>query len=190
MSRKPKTFVSVEEYLTLERAAEYKNEYLGGEVVAMTGASRSHNLINVNILYEFRGQLEKAPCEVYPSRMRVRIPVANLYTYPDVVVVCGEPQFEDEFVDTLLNPTLIVEVLSKSTASYDWTLKSGYYRTLESLKEYLLISQNEYKVEQYVRQPEGRWLLTDINSLDGRVELASVPCVLALREIYHKVNPA
>ena len=190
MSRKPNTFVRTEEYLAFERAAEYKNEYFDGEIVAMTGASRRHNLINVNVLSEFRGQLKKAPCEVYPSEMRVRIPAANLYTYPDVTVVCGEPEFEDDYVDTLLNPTLVVEVLSKSTASYDRTLKSSYYRTLESLKEYLLISQDEYKVEQYVRQQGGRWLLTDIVSLEGRVELASVPCALELREVYHKVNPA
>jgi len=154
MSRKPKTFVTTEEYLAFERAAEYKNEYFDGEIVVMTGASRRHNLINVNVLSEFWGQLKKAPCEVYPSKMRVRIPAANLYTYPD----------------------------------YGRTLKSSYYRTLESLKEYLLISQDEYKVEQCVRQPDGRWLLTDIVSLEGRVELASVPCALELREIHHKVN--
>src|SRR5918997_1049049 len=123
MSRKPKTFVTTEEYLAFERAAEYKNEYFDGEIVAMTGASRRHNLINVNVLSELHGQLRRAPCEVYPSEMRVRIPAANLYTYPDVTVVCGEPKFEDDYVDTLLNPTLIVEVLSKSTAMYDRTQK-------------------------------------------------------------------
>lgn len=188
MSSQTKTHVTPEEYLALERAAEYKNEYLDGEIVAMTGASREHNLIQVNIVAELRNQLKGHPCEVYPSEMRVRIPSTNSYTYPDAAVVCGEPQFEDESVDTLLNPTLIVEVLSKSTASYDRTEKFGHYRTIDALREYLLVSQDKCKVEQYVRQADGRWLLSDVISRESSVELASVPCVLKLAEVYHKVS--
>src|SRR5947209_20458068 len=116
MSRQAKTFVTPEEYLSLERQAEHKSEYYDGEIFAMTGASRKHNLITTNILGSLWQQLKGKPCEVYPSDMRVRVPSANLYTYPDIVVVCGEPQFEDEQVDTLLNPTLLIEVLSRSTA--------------------------------------------------------------------------
>jgi Uma2 family endonuclease len=118
----------------------------------------------------------------------VRIPAANLYTYPDVVIVCEEPVFEDGHLDTLLNPTLLVEVLSKSTASYDRTVEFGYYRTLPSLAEYLLISQDECHVAQHVRQADGRWLLTDIRGREGRVELASVACTLALSEVYERVS--
>ena len=183
-----KRYVTPEEYLTFERAAEYKNEYFDGEIYAMTGASRKHNLIAGNIGGSLWQQLRGKPCEVYPSDMRVRIPSANLYTYPDVVIVCGEPQFEDAHVDTLLNPTLLVEVLSKSTASYDRSVKSGYYRTLPSLAEYLLVSQHEYHVAQHTKRKDGRWLLADIRGPEGRVELPSVGCVLSLADVYEKVE--
>ena len=189
MSRQTqKTYVTPEEYLALERAAEYKNEYFDGEIFAMTGASRRHNLIAGNIGGSLWQQLRGKPCEVYPSDMRVRIPSANIYTYPDVVVVCGEPQFEDDYVDTLLNPTLLVEILSKSTASYDLRVKSGYYRTLPSLTEYLFIAQNEYHVAQHIKQADGRWLLADIRGADGRAELSSGGCVLALSDVYERVE--
>jgi Uma2 family endonuclease len=105
-----------------------------------------------------------------------------------VTVVCGEPTFEDEYVDTLLNPILLIEVLSKSTANYDRTVKFGYYRTLESLAEYLLIAQDEHRVEQYTRQPDGRWLLTDIRGLEGVVELTSVGCALRVAEVYERID--
>jgi Uma2 family endonuclease len=188
MSSQPKTFLTPEEYLAVERKAEYRSEYFNGEMFAMTGASRKHNLIALNVAGECRQQLKGQPCEAYVNNMRVRIPATGLYTYPDIVVVCGEPEFEDDFVDTLINPTLLVEVLSESTESYDRGKKSGCYRTIQSLAEYLLVAQDEYKVEQYVKQPDGRWLLTDIRSLEGVIELASVPCVLALKEVYDKVT--
>lgn len=190
MASQPKTFLTSEEYLTLERKAEYKSEYVNGEVYAMVGASRRHNLITGNIFGELREQLKKRRCEVYTSDMRVRVPATNLYTYPDVIVVCGEPKFEDEHVDTLLNPTVIVEVLSPSTASYDRTKKFGYYRTIKSLAEYLLVAQDEYKVEQYTRQADNRWLLSDISSLEGMVNLDSLQCALLLADIYDKVESA
>ena len=189
MSRQTKkSYATPEEYLAFERAAEYKNEYFDGEIIAMTGASRKHILITGNIAAELRAQLRGRPCETYPSEMRVRIPSANLYTYPDVVVACGTPEFEDAEVDTLLNPVLIVEVLSKSTSSYDRGAKFDYYRTLPSLEEYLLVEQNEYHVVQYVRQHDGRWLLADIRGADGRVELPSVECVLTLSDVYERVE--
>ena len=188
MSSQPKTLLTPEEYLAIEPKAEYRSEYLNGEMFATTGASRKHNLITTNILGSLWQQLKGKPCEVYPSDMRVRVPSANLYTYPDVVVVCGEPQFEDEHVDTLLNPTLLIEVLSRSTAAYDRSVKSGYYRTIESLAEYLLVAQNEYHIAQHLKQPDGRWLLADIRGLESRVELLSVGCALALSEAYDRVS--
>ena len=188
MSRQAKTYVTPAEYLAYERSAEYKNEYFDGEVFAMNGASRRHNLISINVGAELRAQLRGGDCETYVSDMRVRIPTANTYTYPDVAVACGEPRFEDAEVDTLLNPVLLVEVLSKSTASYDRRVKFDHYRTLESLAEYLLISQDEYHVTQHVKQADGRWLLTDIRGREGRVELASVACTLALSEVYERVS--
>jgi Uma2 family endonuclease len=189
MSHQPKTtYLTPEEYLSIERKAEYKSDYFDGEIFAMTGASREHNLITGNINGELRRQLKGKPCEVYSNDMRVRVPAARLYTYPDVVVVCGEPIFEDDYVDTLLNPTLIVEVLSRSTESYDRGRKSVYYRTIDSLAEYLLVEQDEYRVEQYLKQTDGRWLLSEETSLESSIELASVECKLALSEVYDRVD--
>ncbi len=188
MSSQATTYLTPEEYLALERQDEYKNEYFNGEMIPMTGASRKHNLIVTNLLRELSQQLKDQSCEVYPSDMRVRVHATGLYVYPDIVVVCGEPQLEDAFFDTLLNPTLLIEVLSESTESHDRGKKFSDYRTVESLAEYLLIAQNECNVEQYVKQADGRWLLSDLRSLTDKVELASVPCALALSEVYHKVD--
>jgi Uma2 family endonuclease len=182
------TQISPEEYLELERRSESRNEYLKGEVFAMTGASLRHNLITVNIAAELKQQLKQTDCKVLVSDMRVSAPGATLYTYPDVVAVCGEPQLEDKQLDTLLNPCLLIEVLSKSTAAYDQDIKFGYYRTIESLTEYLLVAQDEYHVTQHIKQPDGRWLLMDIRGLESRIELASVPCALALSEVYDRVS--
>ncbi|HYX71214.1 MAG TPA: Uma2 family endonuclease [Nitrososphaera sp.] len=187
MSRQPKTLLTSEEYLAIERKAEYKNEYLNGEMFAMVGASRKHNLIAGSVFGELREQLKGKSCEAYTNDMRVKVSSSGLYTYPDVVVVCGEPQFEDSYIDTLLNPTLLVEVLSESTESYDRGKKSGFYRTIDSLGEYLLVAQDEYRVEQYVKQGDGRWLLIDIRSLDGIIELHSIECRLVLKDVYDRV---
>jgi Uma2 family endonuclease len=192
MSSQSKTYLTPEEYLAIERRNEYKSEYVDGEMVAMTGASRRHNLINVNIVGEvsrqLRGrQLRGQQCEAYASDMRVRVPSTRSYVYPDVVVVCGEPQLEDDYLDTLLHPTVLVEVLSESTERYDRGRKFGFYRTIESLAEYVLVAQDECRVEQYAKQPDGRWLLTDHRSPEDVVELASIQCTLRLSEIYEKV---
>jgi Uma2 family endonuclease len=188
MSRQAKTYITPEEYLAFERQAEYKNEYFDGEIFAMVGASRKHNLITINIARELSQQLKKKPCEVYSSDMRIRIPNANIYTYADLTVACGEPKFEDAQVDTLLNPNVIVEVLSKSTASYDRSQKFAFYRTIESLTDYLLVSQDTFHVEHYTRQPDNRWMLADFRSPEDVLQLDSVQCSLALGEIYDKVS--
>lgn len=187
MSQQIKPYISPEEYLRLERQAEYKSEYVNGEIFAMTGASRKHNLVAGNIFRELSQQLRSRQCEAYMSEMRVKVTATGLYTYPDVVVVCGEPKFEDKYVDTLLNPTLLVEVLSPSTERYDRIAKSSYYRTLDSLAEHLLVAQDEVRLEQYVKQPNGPWLLFESSSLDNIVELPSISCSLALRDVYDKV---
>jgi Uma2 family endonuclease len=188
MSSQPKTYLTPEEYLAIERRAEYKSEYLAGEMFAMVGASRKHNLITVNICVALAQQLKDRPCEVYASDMRLGVPTTDLYAYPDVVVACNEPKFDDYHFDTLLNPILIVEVLSPSTASYDRTKKFGYYRKIESLAEYLLVAQDEYKIEQYIKQPDGRWMLSDISSLEDTIELASTQSTLKLADVYAKVE--
>lgn len=187
MSTQPKAYLTPEEYLAFERGAEYKNEYVDGEVFAMTGASREHNLITINLGREVTQQLRGRPCEAYASEMRVRIPGRG-YMYPDLVIVCDEPRFEDGHLDTLLNPTVIVEVLSESTERYDRGKKFSLYRTIESLAEYVLVAQDEYRVEQYVKQPDARWLLSDHRSPGDVVELASVRCAFALRDVYEKVT--
>ncbi len=142
---------SVEEYLNLEREASYKSEYLDDEIFAMAGASRRRNLISINTGGSLNAQLAERDCEVYVSDMRVRIEATNLLTYPNVVVVCVEPRFHDEEADTLLNPVLIIEVLSKSTSRFDRGEKFEHYRTINSFVEYLLIAQDRFYVEQYVR---------------------------------------
>lgn len=188
MSQQIKSYVSPEEYLRLERQSEYKSEYVNGEVFAMTGASHKHNLVAGNIFGELRQQLKGRQCEAYVGDIRVKVTATGLYTYPDVVVVCGEPKFEDEYVDTLLNPTLLVEVLSQSTERYDRIAKSSYYRTLDSLAEHLLVAQDEVRLEQYVKQANGQWLLFECSSIDAAIELESIGCTLALRDVYDKVS--
>ncbi len=188
MSTRPKPSVSPAEYLAIERAAQYKSEYYRGEVFAMTGASREHNLIVGNLVGELRQALRGGPCEVYPSNMRVKIDATGLYTYSDVVVACNELEFEDKQVDTLLNPTLLVEVLSESTERYDRGKKSGHYRQLASLNEYLLVSQDEPHVEHYVRQNDGHWLLIEASGLKASIELPAIDACLQLSEIYARVT--
>src|SRR4051812_42258251 len=172
-----------EEYLAQERQAEYKSEYIDAQIVAMSGASRTHNLINLNIASLLKSQLRGRPCEVYASDMRVMVSAQGMYTYPDTVVVCGGPQVEDAHGDTLLNPTVIVEVLSPTTELYDRAANFGYYRELPSLREYLLVAQDKMLVEHYVRQEAG-WLLTPTSDPAAAVVLPSIGCTLPLAEVY------
>lgn len=190
MSIEPARRVSVEEYLDLERRSETKSEYLDGEIFAMSGASRRHNLITVNATASLHAQLKGRSCETYGGDMRVRIPATGLYTYPDVSVVCGTPRFDDEAdeeMDTLLNPTLIVEVLSPSTEGYDRGKKFSHYRTVESLREYVLVSQDEPRVEVFSRQTEGHWVLSEAGGIEETIALPSIGCGLRLAEVYDRV---
>ncbi len=176
-----------EEYLARERKALDKSEYRDGRIYAMPGASRKHNLITGNTLAELHVQLRNRVCEVYPSDMRVKVSSTGTYTYPDVVVVCEEPQFEDSYFDTLLNPTVLIEVLSPSTAAYDRGEKFASYQKLDSLCEYVLISQDRVRVEYYLRQQQ-TWDLTEFHSLSDVFQLVSIACELSLQAIYAKVQ--
>jgi len=178
---------SPEEYLALERQAAHKSEYVNGFIFAMAGASREHNLIAGNVFGELRNQFKGRPCEPYMSDMRVKVSATGLYTYPDVVAVCGERRFEDAEVDTLLNPTVLVEVLSASTEAYDRGDKFSHYLRLESLQEYVMIAQDKVRVEHYLRQ-EDDWRFTVIDDRDGTLSLPSIGCELSLREIYDRVE--
>jgi Uma2 family endonuclease len=188
MSSQTKQHYTSEEYLALERQAQYKSEYYAGEIFAMAGASRWHNLIVANVVGELRSQLKGRPCTTYPSDMRVKISATGLYVYPDVTVVCGEAQFDDTQQDTLLNPTLIVEVLSDSTEAYDRGGKFAHYRKLDSLMAYVLITQTKPHVEHYLRQPDNRWLLSEADSIHDTIHLPAIDCHLALAEVYDKVD--
>ena len=176
-----------EEYLALERKSTIKSEYLSGQMYAMSGASRAHNLICLNIGGELRSLLKKRACVVYTYDMRLTVSAAGLYTYPDVLVVCEEPRFEDDNFDILLNPTALFEVLSPSTEVYDRGAKFGYYRQFDSMQEYTLVSQDFMRVEHYLRHNE-QWILTDLGNPDDVVHLTSIDCELPLREIYERVE--
>lgn len=177
--------VSPAEYLELERKAEFKSEYLDGTIVPMPGATREHNLIETNIVRELSLQLKGRDCEVYGGNMKVRVPIS--YRYPDATVVCGTPMFEDTETDVLLNPTVIFEVLSKSTETYDRGDKFAEYRKRESLQAYVLVSQLMPHIEIYKRQGND-WLFSEVNGLDKILRLESIGCTLNLAEVYEKVD--
>jgi Uma2 family endonuclease len=190
MATQPKTYLTPEQYLEIERKAEFKSEYYQGEMFAMSGAREGHNLIVWNLAAELHRQLRAKPCRAYINDMRVRVNATGLYTYPDVAAVCGEPQFLDENRDTLLNPSLIVEVLSPSTEAYDRGRKFEHYRSVESVSEYLLVSSERVSAELYTRQPDGRWLLTAAAHMEDSLDLQSVGAHLSLADLYEKVDLA
>ena len=175
------------EYLEFERASESKHEFLGGDVFDITSASRTHNLISGNVFASLHRQLRGKPCEIYYADMRVKVSATGLYTYPDISIVCGEAQFGDEHLDTLLNPTLLVEVLSPFTESYDRGRKFQHYRELPSLQEYVLIAQDNPRIERYLREADGKWQLADAAGLHATLELTSIGCKLSLADVYEQV---
>ena len=185
--RQPKTGYTPEEYLTIEREAEFKSEYFDGEMFAMTGASRKHNLISLNVAANLHNRLKNSSCEVYTNDMRVKVSLTGLYTYPDIVIVCDTPEFEDSELDTLINPLVIIEVLSPSTENYDRGRKFQNYRTIPSLAEYIMISQNRYYIEHFTRQSDNTWLFRETGDKAGVIQIASVECELTIEEMYAKV---
>jgi len=187
MTAEPQRRLSADDYLALERASETRSEYLDGEVFAMAGASREHNLIATNVVGTLHPQLKARGCEKYASDMRVRIAATGLYTYPDVVVVGGQPRFEDEERDTLLNPTLIVEVLSPSTEDYDRGRRFAHYRSIPSLQVYLLVRQDRAHVELFTRQRDDRWVLWETDDLGATVDLSAIGATIALADVYDRV---
>ena len=195
------TRLTPEEYIAFERKAPLdpeiiRHEYVNGELIAMSGASRAHNLIAGNIFGELRTLLRDSSCETYMSDMRVSTSPRASYFYPDVVVVCEEPRFEDDVFDTLLNPIILVEVLSPSTEIYDRGEKFAHYRQLASLQEYVLVAQDKILVEHYRRQEKQEtasitrkdWIFTDFQELEAILPLPSIQCELSLQEIYERVT--
>jgi Uma2 family endonuclease len=188
MSSQPKTYLTPSEYLELERRAEFKSEYYNGEMFAIAGASLPHGRIVANIGQDLGNQLEGGPCEVYTTDIRLRVSPSGMFTYPDVMVVCGAAQVADDQKDTLLNPTLIIEVLSESTRGYDRGRKFQHYRTLPSLAEYLTVEQDAPHIERHTRQPEGGWLLEEFDGLSQTVRLPSIGCILELDRVYRGID--
>lgn len=176
------------EYLILERQGGRKHEYVAGELFAMVGASFRHNLIQTNIVASLYGQLRDRACTVLPSDMRVKIEQLGIYTYPDVTVVCDEPRLEDNELDTLLNPAVIVEILSPSTERYDRGRKFQRYRLIPAFREYVLVAQESYTIDHAIRQPDDTWNLSTTDRLDSAITLPAIGCTLALADVYRKIT--
>src|ERR1700682_1958375 len=181
------TKLTEEQYLALERAAEFKSEYFDGEMFAMSGASMQHGRLQRNLISELSNELRDSECEAFGSDLRVRVS-GRLYTYPDISVVCGKPLLADDQQDVLLNPVVIVEVLSPSTEKYDRGLKLQHYRTIATLQEYILVDQAEVRIEQYTRQENNLWTLRDYLSLDEQLTVSSIGVSLSMRRIYDRVE--
>ena len=189
--RTSQAYYTPEEYITLERKAIpdaeiVRSEYINGKIIGRSSSNLSHNLITGNIAAGLHIRLRDRGCFAFANEMRVSIPSANSYFYPDIGIVCEEPRFEDDVFDTLLNPIVIVEVLSPSTEAYDRGDKFAHYRQLQSLQEYILVSQDKVRVDHYVRHA-AQWILTDFQELDQHLPLTSIQCELPLQEIYESV---
>ncbi len=189
MPAQPVYLLSEAEYLQSERQAEFKSEYLNGAVYAMAGASREHNQITTNWVVSLGAQLLEKPCGVYSSDMKVRTRTdkTSKFSYPDVVVTCGDEQFEDENGDVLLNPLVIIEILSTSTEAYDRGLKFFHYQLIPSLREYLLVAQDYCRVEKYLRQADNQWVYSEFHDRQDVVEISTLECSVTVAEIYRRV---
>ena len=189
MSTHANPFITPEQYLEIERAAEFKSEYYDGEMFAMSGAREPHNIIVTNTAASLHGQFRKRPCRVYHNDMRVQLGTSRRYTYPDVIAVCGERQFLDRTRDTLLNPVLIVEVLSASTENFDRGKKFFYYRSIPSFVYYLLLASDRICAELHTREPDGGWHMSPpIDNPQAVIELPALDCRLALTDLYEDVE--
>jgi Uma2 family endonuclease len=188
MSTLTVTHVTPEEYLAAERLSETRSEYLDGGVFPMTGGTVNHNRITINLILELGTQLQSANCDVHATDLKVRLPDSRKFFYPDVLVVCGELQYHDERRDVILNPDLVIEVLSPSTEAFDRGAKFRAYRTIESLKEYVLVAQDSPSVERYLKDGDGSWKLTEAVGLKSSLALPSIGCTLNLSAVYKKVE--
>lgn len=188
MSVLPKRRLTPDEYLARERLADVRSEYFRGEVFVMAGGTRHHNRVKENLAGELFARLKGSPCQSFSSDQRVKVSATGLFTYPDVVIVCGKPEYAPEDANTLINPVAVIEVLSDSTESYDRGAKFRNYQQVMSLREYVLVSQNEPIVERYVRQPDNDWLLTTTTGLEGTFAFASLPIQLPMADIFRDVD--
>lgn len=188
MSAVVKGKMTEEEYLAKERVNEFKSEFFNGEMFAMAGASWNHNRIKSNLEGELYAKLKGGKCQAVSSDQRIKIESTGLYTYPDIAIVCGEPQFSKLDKDALVNPQVVIEVLSPTTENYDRSKKFRHYERLAPLKEYILVSQEEIRIERSVRQPNGSWLLTTFSEPTSEFQLDSLPVSIKLADIYAGVT--
>jgi len=187
-STEPVRRLTETEYLSVERAAEFKSEFFDGEMFAMAGGTPQHSRIATNLAREFGNRLERSQCVPYNSDLRIKVEPTGLFTYPDLSVICGPLQFAAGTEDTMVNPTVLVEVLSDSTEAYDRGKKFEHYRQIPALKEYLVVSQKEPRIEQFVRQADGRWLLNEATGLKATLAIPSLGISLSLAEVFAKVD--
>ena len=188
MFERQKEYYTPEEYLALEETADYRSEYYRGEIFAMSGGSANHNRIARNVLTTLSIAFEDKPCEAFITDMRLLVKENGLYTYPDIMVVCGGLEFVEGRTDTLTNPIVIVEVLSQSTEGYDRGAKFELYRALETLQDYVLIDQAKVHVECFHKMKDGRWILTEFNELEATLQLEAVGVDISLSQIYRRVE--
>ena len=182
------SLVSRDKYLRFERVADIRSEYHKGQIYAMAGASRNHNRIVTNVSTSLDIQLKSRDCNNYSSDMRISVLNGERYLYPDIVVTCGKEEFEDDNTDILLNPIVIIEVLSPSTEAYDRGLKFMYYQAIESLQEYVLVSQSPHRVEVYHKQADGAaWGYRSFQKIPEKIEIHSISCILDTDDVYFKV---
>jgi Uma2 family endonuclease len=183
-----KRYYTREEYLALEEAAKYKSEYRAGEIVPMTGGTTNHNSIIINVIAHLKFALRGQNYHLFTSDVRLWIPRYRLYTYPDVMVIAGEPVYEGTGTTTVTNPIMIVEVLSKSTKAYDQSEKFRAYRSIPEFKEYILIDQYRFYVEQFAKNSEGKWVLTEYELPDSVLTMAAIDFQISFSDIYEQVN--
>ncbi len=176
------------EYLELDRAAEFKSEFFGGEMFAMAGGTPMHSLIATNLAAELRSRLKGSPCLPFNSDLRLKVEATSLFTYPDLSVVCGPLRFAPSTTDTIVNPTLLAEVLSDSTEAYDRGKKFEHYRRIPTLREYLLISQREPRLEAFMRGEHGPWELREATGLGGSLPIPSMGITISLAEVFANVQ--
>jgi Uma2 family endonuclease len=188
MSSQPPAFLTPAEYLEIERPAEWKSEYFQGEMVEMPHPNYRHCSIVMNLICKLGNRLEEGPFGLYGSNLRLRVAAIDFYTYPDIMVICGYPEMDGDQDDIVLNPVLIADVLSEPTQDYDRGEKFQRYQNLPSLLEYLTVAQNAPRIEQWIRQPDGPWLLAISEGMDARIQLASIDCSLPLAEIYDRID--
>lgn len=185
----PNRKYTLKEYLDLDKNSEERYEYFDGAVFAMAGGSPSHARISGNVYSTLQAKLRGGQCEAFNSEMRIKVPLALPYRYPDASVVCGEPVFDEiDGQQMLVNPVLIVEVLSPSTAAYDLVDKFAAYQSIDTFREYLLISQDRPHIIQHVKQSKRRWMRIEIEGMESEVMLESVNVTLALIELYERVD--